>query len=68
MLGEEVLVHVATSEHRYITNIHPHEAAGLKNERIRLTPVLNPAHIFDAEICRNLTLSKASTFSLQKGC
>ena len=56
MLGEEVLVHVTTGEHKYITSINPHEAAALKEGAIRLTPDLALAHIFDAETGRNLTL------------
>ena len=56
MLGEEVLVHVTTGEHKYITSINPHEAAALKEGAIRLTPNLALAHIFDAETGRNLTL------------
>ncbi|QHI68551.1 ABC transporter ATP-binding protein [Tichowtungia aerotolerans] len=56
MLGEEVLVHVESGEHKYITSINPHEAAELKDGTIRLTPDLTLAHIFDAETGRNLTL------------
>jgi multiple sugar transport system ATP-binding protein len=56
MLGEEVLVHVTSGEHKYITSIHPHEAAALKDGAIRLTPDLTLAHVFDIETGRNLTL------------
>ncbi len=56
MLGEEVLAHVESGDHKYITSINPHEAAALKDGVIRLTPDLELAHIFDAETGRNLTL------------
>ncbi len=56
MLGEEVLVHVKSAGHKYITSIHPHEARALEEGAIRLTPDLNLAHIFDAESGVNLTL------------
>lgn len=56
MLGEEVLAHIESGGHKYITSIHPHEAVGLKGDTIRLTPDLTLAHIFDAETGRNLTL------------
>ena len=58
MLGEEVLVHIESGEHKYITSINPHEAAGLKSGSVSLTPNLSLAHIFDAETGRNLTLPK----------
>jgi multiple sugar transport system ATP-binding protein len=56
MLGEEVLVHVETGDHKYITSLNPHQAAALKDGVIRLTPNLELAHIFDAESGKNLTL------------
>jgi multiple sugar transport system ATP-binding protein len=56
MLGEEVLVHIESGSHKYITSLHPHEAAGMRDGTIRLTPDLTLAHIFDAETGRNLTL------------
>ncbi len=56
MLGEEVLVHVTSGSHRFITSINPHEAAALKNNCIRLKPCFELAHVFDAESGRNLTL------------
>ncbi len=56
MLGEEVLVHVRSGEHKFITSVHPHEAAGLDGRTIRLIPDLAMAHVFDAESGENLTL------------
>lgn len=56
MLGEEVLAHIETGEHKYITSIHPHEVAMIKDDQIQLTPDLSLAHIFDTETGRNLTL------------
>ncbi len=56
MLGEEVLVHIQSGDHKFITSVHPHEAAGLGNTVIRLTPDLELAHVFDAESGENLTL------------
>ena len=56
MLGEEVLLHMASGEHRFISSIHAHEAATIKEDQIQLTPDLSLAHIFDAETGRNLTL------------
>jgi multiple sugar transport system ATP-binding protein len=56
MLGEEVLVHVTTGDHKYITSINPHQAADLKEGSIQLTPDLSLVHVFDAETGRNLTL------------
>jgi ABC-type sugar transport system ATPase subunit len=59
MLGEEVLVHIESGPHQYITSIHPHEIAALKGDVVRLTPDLALAHVFDAESGRNLTLPAA---------
>ncbi|QHI68045.1 ABC transporter ATP-binding protein [Tichowtungia aerotolerans] len=59
MLGEEVLAHIESGEHKYITSINPHQAAALKNGTIRLTPDLSLAHIFDAESGKNLTLPES---------
>jgi multiple sugar transport system ATP-binding protein len=56
MLGEEVLVHVESAEHKYITSINPHQASEIGKGAIRLTPDFQLAHIFDAESGTNLTL------------
>jgi len=38
MLGEEVRVHVTSGVHKYIISINPHQAAGRKEDAIRLPP------------------------------
>ncbi len=58
MLGEEVLVHMKSGEHRFITSISPHEVAAIKSDQIRFTPKLALTHIFDAETGQNLTLPR----------
>ena len=56
MLGEEVLVHMVSGAHEFTASLHPHEAARLPHENVRVVPDLELAHIFDAETGRNLTL------------
>ncbi|MCF7818772.1 MAG: sn-glycerol-3-phosphate ABC transporter ATP-binding protein UgpC [Kiritimatiellales bacterium] len=56
MLGEEVLLHLESGGHRFITSVNPHEAAAIQNGVVRMVPRLQLAHVFDAETGRNLTL------------
>jgi len=58
MLGEEVLLHIQSGRHQYITSVHPHEAAALDGNIVRLVPQMDTAQVFDAKIGRNLTLPR----------
>jgi hypothetical protein len=56
MLGEEILLHMESGNHRFITSINPHEVSAIKDGQVQLTPDLALAHIFDSETGTNLTL------------
>ncbi|MBN1257038.1 MAG: sn-glycerol-3-phosphate ABC transporter ATP-binding protein UgpC [Planctomycetes bacterium] len=57
-LGDEVLVHVASDEHRYQVSLDPHTRPDLDRELL-LKPLLSRAHIFDGETEKNLTMPVA---------
>lgn len=55
LLGEEVLAHVSSGDHKFIVSVDPHVMQDL-DETIEVSPTPKRAHVFDAESGRNLTL------------
>jgi multiple sugar transport system ATP-binding protein len=55
LLGEEVLAHLKTGDHRFIVSLDPHKFINGEGD-IEVSPVAERAHIFDMESGRNLTL------------
>jgi len=53
-LGDEVLAHLDTGEHRFLVSLDPHEHIALDAE-LDVCPILTRAHIFDGETEANLT-------------
>jgi multiple sugar transport system ATP-binding protein len=56
LLGEEILAHVVSGEHRFVVSIDPHHMARVKHGEIEVVPLVETAHIFDAVSEQNLTL------------
>ncbi|MHC4886533.1 MAG: ABC transporter ATP-binding protein [Planctomycetota bacterium] len=56
MLGEEVLVHLVSGEHRFITSINPHHRHLLDGGEVEICPIMERAHIFDGETELNRTM------------
>ena len=56
LLGEEVLAHVVSGEHRFIVSLDPHHMSRIKDDVIEVVPLAETAHIFDMESEQNLTL------------
>jgi multiple sugar transport system ATP-binding protein len=54
MLGEEVLVHVRSGEHRFTVSTDPHRHIAA-DQVIRVVPRMLQAHLFDAESGKSLT-------------
>ena len=54
-LGDELLVHVASGEHRYQVSLDPHTRPALDGELL-LVPEMSRAHIFDGKSEKNLTM------------
>jgi multiple sugar transport system ATP-binding protein len=55
MLGEEVLAHIVAGGHRFIISLDPHVMAKVDGG-VEVCPVMERAHVFDAETEQNLTL------------
>ncbi len=55
MLGEEVLVHLSSGEHRFTVSTDPHRRIGT-NQELEVCPLMEHAHLFDVETEHNLTL------------
>ena len=56
LLGEEILAHVVSGEHRFVVSLDPHHMDRIKRDQIEVVPIVETAHIFDAESGHNLTL------------
>ena len=55
LLGEEILAHLASGEHRFTVSLDPHSRPQLDGD-FHVVPDMERAHIFDAESGRNLTM------------
>ncbi len=66
MLGEEALIHMTSGKHRFIVSAPPQKCPKLGGE-FELCPILDRAHIFDAESELNLTMSREIAEQSPKG-
>ncbi len=55
LLGEEVLAHVVSGPHKYTVSIDPHAKLDPSGS-VEVCPLMDRAHIFDAETEQNLTM------------
>jgi multiple sugar transport system ATP-binding protein len=55
MLGEEMLVHLISGEHRFQVSVDPHARPALDGN-LKVYPELAQAHVFDGETGNNLTM------------
>ena len=55
MLGEEVLAHLSSGEHRFTVSTDPHRRIE-PDQELAVCPLMKHAHLFDVETERNLTL------------
>ncbi len=55
MLGEEVLAHVVSGDHKFTVSLDPH-AVGAHDGDLEVCPDMERAHVFDAESGKNLTM------------
>ena len=55
MVGEEVLVHLASGEHQFTVSVSPHNRPVLVGD-LEVCPILSLAHVFDGETEENLTM------------
>ncbi|MBP5233320.1 MAG: TOBE domain-containing protein, partial [Planctomycetes bacterium] len=68
MLGEEVLTHVVSDNHKYIVSLDPHDAQNIEGKEITVVPDLELAHVFSAETGKNLTLPDEVRQTTLPGC
>jgi multiple sugar transport system ATP-binding protein len=60
MLGEEVLVHIASGAHKFTVSLDPHEAPEPGAE-VEVVPDAARAHVFDSASGRNVTAKPAAS-------
>ena len=54
-LGNELIVHMESAEHRFLCRVDSHDRPNLDGE-LKMYPILERAHVFDVESGANLTL------------
>lgn len=58
MLGEEVLVHITSGDHRFTVATDPHLKLAVE-QLVRVAPTMAQAHLFDGNTGKNLTIPHA---------